>query len=177
MGLYFYRLLGAASLDASMYEGIEGDRTVTSQAALTVVLSSLATGIGATAWFGFRPGVLVVTAALALLTWAAWAVLMFQIGSHVLPTAETDTNLGELLRTTGFATAPGMLQVLALLPPVAVPVFVVTTAWIFGAMVIAVRHALDYRSTARAAAVCALGAGLCLAVAVGLGLLFSRTAS
>ena len=47
MGLYAYRLLGAAVLDAGMYEGIENDKRTTTQAALTVVLASIAAGIGA----------------------------------------------------------------------------------------------------------------------------------
>jgi hypothetical protein len=177
MGLYFYRLVGAATLDVSMYEGIEADRSVTGQAAITVLLSSLATGIGVTVWYGLRPGVLLVVSGAALLTWAAWAVLMFQIGSRVLPEPETRTDLGELLRTTGFAAAPGLLQVLAVIPAIAAPVLVLTTAWMFAAMVTAVKHALDYRSTMRALAVCLIGASLCVVLAVGLALLFSRSAS
>ena len=39
MSLFFYRVMGAAMLDASMYEGIEGDRSVTGQAAAAVLLS------------------------------------------------------------------------------------------------------------------------------------------
>jgi hypothetical protein len=177
MGLYFYRLIGAATLDASMYEGIEADRSVLGQATLTVLLSSLATGIGATAWFGFKPGMLAAVAALALVTWVAWAVLMFQIGSRVLPEPETSTDLGELLRTIGFAAAPGILQVFGLITVMAVPVFALSAVWMFAAMVVAVRHALDYQSTGRALAVCAIAASLCLALAFSLGLLFSRSAS
>jgi hypothetical protein len=177
MGLYFYRLIGASTLDASMYEGIEADRSVMGQAALTVVLSSLATGIGATAWYHFTPAMLLAVSGLALVGWVAWAVLMFQIGSRVLPGAETDTDLGELLRTIGFAAAPGILQVFGLIPVMAVPVFALTSAWMFASMVIAVRHALDYQSTGRALAVCLLAASLCVALALSLGLLFSRSAS
>ena len=174
MGLYVYRLLGAAMLDASMYEGIEADRSVTGQAVMTVLLSSLATGIGSTAWYGFRPGVLLAVSGVALLTWAAGAYLMFQIGSRVVPEPETRTDFGELLRTTGFAAAPGLLQVLAALPAATVPVFVLTTGWMIAAMVIAVKHALDYRSLTRALVVCVLGASLCAVLAIGLGILFSR---
>ena len=65
-------------------------------------------------------------------------------------------------------------RVLALLPSIAVPTFIATTAWMFASMVVAVKHALDYTSIARAIAVCALAAGLCLAIAVALGVLLSR---
>jgi hypothetical protein len=159
-----------------MYEGIEADRSVTLQAAATVVLSSVATGIGSSAWFGWRPMLMLAMVGIALVTWVAWSTLMFQIGSRILPEPSTRTDLGELLRTTGFAAAPGMLQVLAVLPSMAEPVFIITTAWMFVAMVIAVKHALDYRSTARAIAVCAIAAAMCLGVAVILGLMLARSA-
>jgi hypothetical protein len=177
MSLYIYRLEGAALLDAAMYEGIESDRSVSVQAAATVVLSSLATGIGSTSWFGWHPLGIATVTGIALLTWVAWAALMFQIGTRILPEPTTRTDLGELLRTTGFAAAPGMLQVLAVLPNLAAPVFIVTIAWMFVAMITAVKHALDFQSTWRALAVCAIGAALCLCVAVALGLMLTRSAS
>lgn len=177
MRLFPYRLLGAALLDASMYEGLEADRTVLAQAAATVVLSSLATGIGATGWSEGGVPTLIAVSAIALVTWIAWAVLILQIGGRLMPESETRVDLGELLRTTGFAAAPGLLQVFELIRPMALPVFVVTTAWMFVAMVIAVRHALDYRSSWRAVAVCALGAGLWLALAFGVSLLYPQPAS
>src|SRR5204862_6159024 len=129
------------------------------------------------AWFGWHPLGIVAITAIALVGWVAWATLMFEIGSRVLPEPTTETNLGELLRTTGFAAAPGMLQILAVLPELAGPVFALSIAWIFVAMVTAVKHALDYQSTLRAIAVCLIGAGLCLAVAFSLALLFTRPAA
>ena len=44
MGLFAYRLLGAAMMDVGMYESIEADRRTTMQALATVVLASLAAG-------------------------------------------------------------------------------------------------------------------------------------
>ena len=95
------------------------------------------------------PVTFVLTSSVALVTWVAWAMLAFQIGTRLLPGPETSATLGQLLRTTGFAAAPGLLQVFALLPAMAVPVFSVTTAWMFAAMVVGVRHTLDYRSLDR----------------------------
>ena len=45
------------------------------------------------------------------------------------------------------------------------------------AMVIAVRQALDYKSTARAIGVCVLGWVLAIAMSVALGLFFGPTVS
>lgn len=177
MGLYLYRLMGAATLDASMYEGVEADRQATGQATLTVVLASVAAGIGAGGLYGIRAVTFVTVAVIALVTWVAWAVLMFHIGTRLLPEPDTDSTLGELLRTTGFAAAPGLLQVFGLLPRMAVPVFVVTIAWMIAAMVIGVQHALDYRSTWRAIGVCGVAAGLSLVLAFTLGVIFAPSVS
>ena len=177
MGLFAYRLFGAALLDASVYEGIEADRGAMTQAIVAVLLSSLAAGIGAAGWEGPHASTLVVMTGIALVTWFAWAVLMYQIGARLLPASDTQTDLGELLRTIGFAAAPGLLQVFAVFPRMMMPVFVVSWIWMFAATVTAVRHALDYQSTGRTLLVCALAAGLAIALAVGLGVLFGPTVS
>ena len=169
MGLFLYRLMGAAALDGGCFESVENSPRVTRQAAAAVLLSSVAAGVGAG---GIDPVTFVLTSSVALVTWVAWAMLACQIGTRLLPGPETSATLGQLLRTTGFAAAPGLLQVFALLPAMAVPVFSVTTAWMFAAMVVGVRHALDYRSTRQALAVCGLAAGLCVSMAVVAGLLF-----
>jgi hypothetical protein len=174
---YLHRLFRALMLDGAVYESIEADRSLTAQAALTVVLSSVATGLAISALGLVAPQMIPLLSALAVVTWLAWATLMYHIGVRLLPAPETSTNLGELLRTIGFAAAPGCLQVLAILPRVGRPVLVVTTVWMFAAMVVAVRHALDYTSTWRAVIVCALAAGLCVALALVLGLLISSAVS
>jgi len=96
--------------------------------------------------------------------------LTLQIGGRVLPEPQTSVDVGELLRTTGFAAAPGILRVFGILPGVTIPVFVITAVWMLAAMVVAVRQALDYRSTGRAIAVCVLGWALAIAFAVALGI-------
>lgn len=177
MTLFFYRLMGAAMLDASMYEGLEADRSVTIQAALVVLLASLAAGIGVGAWYGGGVRLFAVFSVIALATWLAWAVMMFHIGTQILPEPETSATLGELLRTTGFAATPALLQIFAIFPAMTLPVFAGTTVWMFAAMVVGVKHALDYQSTARALAVCGLAASLSLVVAIVAGLLFGPTVS
>ena len=175
MSLYLYRLMGAAMLDRSMYEGIEADRSITGQAAATVLLSSLAAGIGAGGWITGDLWMFATVSAIALTTWVAWAVMMHQIGTRVLPEPQTSATLGELLRTVGFAAAPGIFLVFAIFPVVARLVFVVTVVWMFAAMVIGVRHALDYSTSWRALAVCGIGFALTLLLAFVIGVLFGPT--
>lgn len=166
MALYGYRLVGAALLDRSIYEGIEADRSAIWQALLTVLLSSLAAGIGAAGWQGPGAGTVATVAVVALITWVAWAALMFQIGGRLLRTGETRTSTVELMRTIGFAASPGLLQAFGAFPRMTFLAFGVAWIWMFAATVVAVRQALDFRSTARTLAVCAVAGVVCLAAAL-----------
>lgn len=177
MTLFFYRLMGAAMLDHAMYEGIEADRAVTWQAAVTVLLASIAAGIGAGGWRTGSVRMFVVASLVALACWMAWAVLVHQIGTRVMPEPQTRAPLGELLRTVGFSASPGLLLVFAAFPVVTLPVFGAVLVWMFAAMVVGVRHALDYSSTRRAIAACALAFVLVLVLAFTLGVMFGSTVS
>jgi hypothetical protein len=179
MGIFLRRLVGAALLDAGTYEEVEADRTATPQALAVVVLSSLAAGIGARGLTGGAATLTVFagTSVIALLAWVAWAFVILEVGSRLLPTPDTRVDMGELLRTLGFAAGPGLIQVLGALPGAAMPVFVVAGVWTLVASFVAVRQALDYTSTGRAVAVCALGWTLSLSVAMVLGLVFGPTLS
>jgi hypothetical protein len=152
------RMIRAAKLDVSLYEEVEADTGATGQAMLVVVLSSLAAGIG------IGNGgliVLLLGAVAALLAWYIWAFLTYFIGTRFLPEAETEADVGQLLRTIGFASSPGLLRILGVIPGVfdsfTQIVFLGCAIWMLVAMIIAVRQALDYRSTGRAIIVCLIG--------------------
>lgn len=164
---YFQRFAGALALDPEVYEGVEADPRATPAALATVVLSAMATGVGLSAAGG--PGAIAALTAIALLGWASWALLVFEVGARLLPTALTRADVGQLLRTIGFASAPGVLNVLGVLPGVGVPVFAVTQIWILLAIIVAVRQALDYTSTARAVAVCVVAWALATALVLATG--------
>jgi hypothetical protein len=170
-------MMGSAALDTGIFEEIEGDPRATSQAFIVVLLSSVATGIGAIG-FGARlvPSI-VLGVLIALLTWAAWALVTFEIGVRILPGRQTRSSVDELLRTIGFATTPGLLRVFGALPGTTTPIFALTSIWMLAAMVVGVRQALDYETTGRAIAVCALGWVLATVCAVAIGLAFGPVVS
>ena len=93
----------------------------------------------------------------ALISWFVWAYLTYFIGTKILPEPQTRANHGELLRTIGFSSAPGLIQVLGIIPAVGILVMPVASIWMLIAMVIAVRQALDYSGTLRAVGVCIIG--------------------
>ncbi|MBI4465369.1 MAG: YIP1 family protein [Acidobacteria bacterium] len=150
------RMIRAAKLDVNLYEEVEADPQATGQAMTVVVLASLATGVG-TLTTGRGMSGLIGGTVLGLLGWLIWAFLTYLIGTRVLPEPQTQANMGQLLRTIGFSSSPGVLRVLGLVPGLWTLATVVTSIWMLVAMVIAVRQALDYHSTWRAVGVCILG--------------------
>jgi len=156
MGNFISRIIRAAKLEAHLYEEVEADKNAMRQAMLVVVLSGVAAGLGNVAKGGL-PGILLGTVA-ALIGWYIWAFLIYLIGTKLLPEPNTRSDIGELLRTIGFSSSPGLIRVLGVIPGLEGGVFfVVATVWMLVAMVIAVRQALDYTGTMRAIAVCVIG--------------------
>lgn len=156
MATFTQRMLGAAKLDADTYEEVEHDTGSMGQAAGVVVLSSLAAGIGSIVHAGFWSGFVLGTVA-ALIGWVIWAALTWLIGTKLLPESTTEADVGQLMRTIGFAASPGILRIGGIIPGIGPLIVLVASLWMLAAMVVAVRAALDYTSTWRAIGVCAIG--------------------
>ena len=149
------RMIQAAKLDASLYEEVEADAEAMNQAIAVVVLSSLAAGLGYVGELGLT-GLLIGTVA-SLVAWVIWAFLTYLIGTKLLPVEQTESDMGELLRTIGFSSSPGLLKIFGVIPNLGPLIVFGASIWMLVAMVIAVRQALDYESTARAIGVCVIG--------------------
>lgn len=174
MNVWFQRMGRAMRLDASLYEEVEADRTATGQALGVVAISALAAGIGGAAMTG---GVGILAGILAsLLGWVVWAGLIYLVGTKMLPEANTRSDVGELLRTTGFATAPGVFRVLAAIPLIGPLIALAAALWMYAAFVVAVRQALDYESTGRAMLVCFIGFCVYMGIAIAFFLLLGGAA-
>ena len=162
------RMIRAAKLDPQLYEEVEADKGALGQAMTVVVLASVAGGVGS-GRLGGLSGILIGTVG-ALIAWFIWAALTYFIGTKLLPEPTTRADVGELLRTTGFSSAPGLIRVLGLIPGLTGIVFFVSGVWMLIAFIIAVRQALDYRSTLRAVGVCIIGWVVQVAVLVFLAM-------
>ena len=152
------RAIGAATLDPVTYEGIESDESALGQAMVVVAVASIASGIGSAGAAGGHGARLVGGVIGGLVGWFVWAVTIWLVGTRLLPERDTQADLGQVLRTTGFAAAPGVVGILGVLPLVGGLALFVSWLWQIAAMVVAVRQALDYSTTGRAALVCIVGA-------------------
>jgi hypothetical protein len=149
------RVTGVLKLQPSTFEEIETDRSATGQAVAVVVVASLAAGLGAGLLLG--PLGLVRETLAALIGWVMWAGVTYLIGARLMPEAQTRTDMGELLRVIGFSYAPNVFAFFAFVPILGVAVRVIVAFWLLAATIIAVRQALDYRSTTRAVIVVLIG--------------------
>ena len=148
---YFQRLQKAIMLDVSFYEEVENNKKFTDQAMMTVVLVSIVQGLMIA---GFAPIALVQGILGSLVRFIIWAFFIAFVGTRILPEPETKSNTGELIRTLGFAYAPGLLVIFKVLPFINSFVDPIVVILQLAAMTIAVRQALDFNSTVRAVGVC-----------------------
>jgi hypothetical protein len=173
MMIFLRRMARAAALDPALYEEVEGDRRLTGQAVAVILLAGLGGGLAA-GWP--RPQGILLGVLLALAGWAAWALVTWWVGTRFLAEPQTRADVGELLRTIGFAASPGVVQALGIVPRLRLAATAVAAVWMLAAAVVAVRQALDFRTTGRALAVCAIGWAIQVAAVALAAALFAVTA-
>jgi len=132
------RMVGAASLNVDTFEEVEADETATMQAATVVAMVAVTSAIGSAG--GGSTSILFAPVA-QIIGWLIWAGVTYLIGDKLLGGTAT---WGELLRTLGFAQAPGLLYLLAIVPLLGGFVRLVVGIWMLVAGIIAIRQALDF---------------------------------
>ena len=143
----FDRIFRAIKIDVELYEEVERDKSATIQAGLVVVLSSMAAGVGA---IQLGASNFLLAPIFSLISWYVWAYIIYFVGVKLFPEKNTKSNHGELLRTIGFSSAPGLLRVFGVTPDLMAVTFIGSAFWMLACMVVGVRAALDYKSLWRA---------------------------
>jgi hypothetical protein len=164
MASFVQRVIGATRLEMATYEEVKADPGATWQAVAVVAVAAIASGVGSVLSDGGTWATVAGLVPFSLVAWLVFAVLAHLVGTRILPSSEARSSLAEMLRTTGFATAPGSLGLFGSLPLIGALVTFAATLLGLGASVIAVRQALSYTSTVRAV-------GVCLIVACLIGLI------
>jgi hypothetical protein len=166
---FLRRIWRAALLDPDTYEEVEADRSAIGEATAVVLIASTAGALGA--WIRVETGHplhasspplpvhLLLIGVEPLAVWLVSSVFTYMVGATFLRGPETQTDYAEVLRTTGFAFAPGLLLFFVWVPPdlVGLAAWSLGRLWILVAAVVAVRQALDF-TTLRAVATFGLAA-------------------
>jgi hypothetical protein len=150
------RIVRTARLHADTYEEVEADRSSIWQALAIVVAAGAAAVVGSWLRLGIDPAAeqaglplpwhLAVVGFEPIATWLASSAFAYMVGATFFRGPETETDYAEVLRTTGFAFAPGVLAGFAWLQPeeLGLAAVVVARIWVLVASVVAVRQALDF---------------------------------
>jgi len=144
------RVIRAAMLDVDLYEEVEADTSLTQEALVVVILVSLAGGIGnflgglITGSIGSALLGLVLAVVLGVVSYYIWAYITYFVGTNVF---NGTADMGEMLRTLGYASGPRVLSILAFIPCLGALASLVGSIWSLVAGVIAVRQALDFDTT------------------------------
>lgn len=162
------RAVGAALLNVDTYEAVEADRNATVQAGIVVGIVAIASAIGAS---GSGAGGMVGGIVSAFAGWLIWAGATNLVGTKLFGGT---ADWGELLRTLGFAQAPGVLMILGVIPILGTLVGGVVGIWVLITGIVAIRQALDFGTgkailTAIVSAVLVLIAGAVIGAIFGAG--------
>ena len=174
------RMIRAAKLDTRLHQGAGADRGVMPDAMTAIVLSAVAVGIGNLVYLdgGFQEIIggtagglhhVARDTVLVLAGWYLWTYLIHFIGTRLLRDTDTRADYGAFLRTVGFASAPGLIGLFAIIPGLTPFAFTIAGGWVLVAMVIAVRQALNFQSTGRAFGVCVIGSAAQVLIVVVAG--------
>lgn len=126
------RAINIARLDIATYEQVEADTSLTQEAgavvAVTAVVGSLGFLFRGQLW-GFIASILIM-----LIGWGVWAWISAFIAERVFNIQTT--NVGEMLRTTGYAYAPMLLGIVPYLG-------LLGMIWALVAVVVGMRQAAE----------------------------------
>lgn len=156
------RMIGAMKADVATFTEIEADQGAMGQAITVIVIAGVAALIGNI----FRAGVVSGVFGLigSLLGYALFSVMVFLIGTKVMPEPATKADFNETFRVVGFAASPGVFNVLAIVPYLGPLISLLVGLWGLVIAVVAVREVLDYSNTGRAIIVCLIAGVICLII-------------
>ena len=100
----------------------------------------------------------VMSLVITLLGTALWALVVVLVGTRLMPEPTTKADFSEAFRVIGFTAAPGVFNVLAIVPFLGPIISFAIAIWMLVIGVIAVREVLDYSNTGRAIIVCLIAA-------------------
>ena len=156
------RIVGAMKLDPNAFEDVERDPTAIGQSVGVIALAAVAAGIGSI-YAGGLTGIVSMTV-MSVIGFLVWSLIVWLVGTKVLPEPATKADFPETFRVLGFAAAPGLASVLTIIGIVpligwlfALLISLVIWLWQIAAMVIAVRQVLDYSTTGKAIVVVLIG--------------------
>jgi hypothetical protein len=149
------RVVGAMKLDPNAFEDVERDTTAIGQSVGVIALAAVAAGIG-NVYYGGLTGI-VSGAFMSIIGFLVWSLIIWLVGTKVMPEPATKADYPETFRVLGFSAAPGLASVVTIIPILGWLLMFAIWLWQIAAMVVAVRQVLDYSTTGKAIIVVLIG--------------------
>ena len=143
MSLFLNRIFRVVKIDPDVFNEIQKDKNATISAAIVVMLSSTAAGIGATSLGASN---FVLAPIFSLISWFVWAYVVYFVGVKLFPDTRIKTTQFALLRAIGFSSAPGIIRIFAFNEGLMIVTFLGSFIWMLACMVVAVKETLNYKS-------------------------------
>ena len=143
ISLFLNRIFRAVKIDPEVFNEVQKDKNATLSAAVVVILSSTAAGIGAVS---LGVGNFILAPIFSLISWFVWAYIVYFVGVKLFPETKTKTTQFALLRAIGFSSAPGIIRIFAFNEGLMIVTFLGSFIWMLACMVVAVKETLNYKS-------------------------------
>ena len=155
------RAMRVSRLELPAYREIELDKKATTEAAIVVGVVAVASAIG-----NLRGDDWLLNAIIGLvgtfLSWVIFAASTYFFGRYVFGVSASEITVEGLMRTQGYAHAPGILGVLGFIPALGLIAVLVGGIWSLVTAILAIRESLNV-GTGKAILV-----GLIAAIAAGI---------
>jgi hypothetical protein len=153
MRTFISRMIDAAKLDSSLFEELINDPTTQGQSVWVVAIFAMATGFGLFS----RAGALAVNSCLVttFFAWYFWSFTLYFAGTYLFRDAGKKADRKTVMRVMAFASAPGILRLLGVIPQTSVILFIVTSVWIIAASVMGIKMAFEIPTTGKVLLLCA----------------------
>jgi hypothetical protein len=162
------RSLGFIKLDDATYESVERDTSATTEAGIVVALVAVAGAIGAIDDGG---GAIIGTLIGAFISWIVISYLLFMVGTRLLPSGNTQADLGQLLRVVGYAQVIGVVSIIGIIGDAGEVIAALIGLWGIVMFVKAIKSALEM-STGRAIATAIVSYIVLIIIAAIIGAIF-----
>ena len=143
MTLFLNRIFRSVKIDPEVFNEVQKDKNATISAAIVVILSSSAAGIGAASLGASN---FLLAPIFSLISWFVWAYIVYFVGVKLFPDTTTKTTQFALLRAIGFSSAPGIIRVFGFNEELMTVTFIGAAFWMLVCMVVAVKETLNYKS-------------------------------
>lgn len=149
------RVVGAMKLDPNAFEDVERDPGAMGQAVGVIVLGAVSSGIG-WVFYGGLSGI-VSNAVVSLIVFLVWSLIIWLVGTKVMPEPTTKADFPETFRVLGFAAAPQLASFITIIPILGWLLWMAILVWQIAAMIVAVKAVLDYSTVGKAIVVVLIG--------------------